>query len=428
MAAGNFALRDLMFLADVATSTGLAERNSAAMTAALSPDTPTVSPVVSMPQSTEMSRESTALVAAFAHALQSMQRETPTPKTLIRIPVTEYSGHSDRAMSATDFLLAMQRYRKAIGLTEKETLGRVLPVALVGPAATWHRLVGESAGTLDEWYWFTALFRQEFLPADYLPRMRRELEERTQAPAEPFAEYLRATTNQEQVERVVRQAHPTFSRYLRGRPFGSLSELAQEARRVQADIQAERRYHLPPAPTDTLEPRCAWHGPVPRGYRRGEAAMAAARGEPSGNPWELTDDALEPGSRRGGSAALHATEFRPTGAPRIAAAQEQAAADPLPQRGERIERPTGESPIPGWRGRCFRCHKIGHYTWLALTFRETEEAADKVIGGETDQRAGPRHPIDGVRADGVSSRNSDTHRGPIYFPDSGGKGVRSSSG
>ncbi|KAG0424334.1 hypothetical protein HPB47_028437 [Ixodes persulcatus] len=60
--------------------------------------------------------------------------------------------------------------------------------------------------------------------------------------------------------------------------------------------------------------------------------MAAARGEPSGNPWELTDDALEPGSRRGGSAALHATEFRPTGAPRIAAAQEQAAADPLPQR------------------------------------------------------------------------------------------------
>ncbi|KAG0415063.1 hypothetical protein HPB47_007770 [Ixodes persulcatus] len=60
--------------------------------------------------------------------------------------------------------------------------------------------------------------------------------------------------------------------------------------------------------------------------------MEAASGEPSGNPWELTDDALEPGSCRGGSAAVHATEFRPTGAPGIAAAQEQAAADPLPQR------------------------------------------------------------------------------------------------
>ncbi|CAN8010417.1 unnamed protein product [Ixodes pacificus] len=372
MATGNFALTDLMFLADVATSTELAERNAAAMTAVLSPDTPTVSPVVSMPQNTEMSRESTALVAAFAQALQSMQRETPPPKTLIRIPVPEYSGHSDRALSATDFLLEIQRYRKATGLTEKETLGRVLPVALVGPAARWHRLVGESAGTLDE---FRALFRQEFLPADYLPRMRRELEERTQAPAEPVGEYLRAmqellqiadpnATNQEQVERVVRQAYPTFSRYLRGRPFGSLSELAQEARRVQADILAERRYHLPPAPRspiDTLEPRCAWHGPVPRGYRRGEAAMAEASGEPSGNPWEVTDDALEPGSRRGGSAAVHATEFRPTDAPRIAAAQEHAAADPLPQRGERIGRPTGENPIPGWRGRCFRCHEIGHY-------------------------------------------------------------------
>ncbi|CAN7948114.1 unnamed protein product [Ixodes pacificus] len=224
MATVNFTLTNLMFLAAVATSTGLAARNAAAMTAALSPDTPAVSPVVSVAQSTGMSRESTALVAAFAHALQSMQRETLTPKTLIRLPVPEYSGHSDRAMSATDFLLAIQRYRKATGLTEKETLSRVLPVALVGPAARWHRLVGESAGTLDE---FTVLFRQEFLPADYLPRMRRELEERTQAPAEPFAEYLQAmqelmqiadpnATNQEQAERVVRQAHPTFSRYLRG--------------------------------------------------------------------------------------------------------------------------------------------------------------------------------------------------------------------
>ncbi|KAG0437675.1 hypothetical protein HPB47_017338, partial [Ixodes persulcatus] len=112
--------------------------------------------------------------------------------------------------------------------------------------------------------------------------------------------------------------------------------------------------------------------------------MVAASGEPSGNPWELTDDALEPGSRLGRSAAVHATEFGPTGAPRIAAAQEHTATDPLPQR----ER-----------------------------FRETEGAADKVIGGETDQQAGPLHPSDCVRADGVSSRNSDKHRDPIYFPD-----------
>ncbi|KAG0424930.1 hypothetical protein HPB47_027855 [Ixodes persulcatus] len=172
--------------------------------------------------------------------------------------------------------------------------------------------------------------------------MRRELEERTQVPAKPFVEYLRAmqellqitdpnAMNQEQVERVVRQAHPTFSRYLRGRPFGSLTELAQEARRVQADILAERRYHLAIAATDTLEPRCALHGLVPLYYRRGEIAMAVASGETGGNRWEITDDALELGSRRGGSAVVHAREFRSTGAPRIAASQEQTAADPLPQ-------------------------------------------------------------------------------------------------
>ncbi|CAN7978902.1 unnamed protein product [Ixodes persulcatus] len=71
MATGNFALTDLMLLADVATTQAEQERprsGLAELTAALSQDTPTVSPVVSMPQSTEMSRESTALVAAFAHA------------------------------------------------------------------------------------------------------------------------------------------------------------------------------------------------------------------------------------------------------------------------------------------------------------------------------------------------------------------------
>ncbi|CAN7978745.1 unnamed protein product [Ixodes persulcatus] len=386
MATGNFALTDLMFLADVATSTGLAERNAAAVTAALSPDTP----VVSMPQSTEMSRESTALFAAFAHALQSMQRETPTPKTLIRIPVPEYSGHSDRAMSPTDFLLAIQQYRKAAGLTEKETLGRVLPVAHVGPAATWHRLVGESAGTLDE---FTALFRQEFLPADYLPRMRRELEERTQAPAEPFAEYLRAmqellqiadpnATNQEQVERAVTQAHPTFSRYLRGRPFGSLSELAQEARRVQADILAERRYHLPPAPTDTLEPRCAWHGPVPRGYRRGEAEMAAvSRAEIPGSsrttPWSQDRaEGARPSTRRNsGRLAHHGSPQHRSRLPPTRCHKGVSASDvPL----GRILSPVGEASA-------FGATKSGTIGATAQgRFRETEEAADKVIGGETD--------------------------------------------
>ncbi|KAG0424929.1 hypothetical protein HPB47_027854 [Ixodes persulcatus] len=86
----NFALTDLMLLADVATAqaeqeqprSGLAEGYFTEMTAALGQDTPTVSPVVFMTQSREMSRESTALVAAFAHALQSMQRAPPTPKTL----------------------------------------------------------------------------------------------------------------------------------------------------------------------------------------------------------------------------------------------------------------------------------------------------------------------------------------------------------
>ncbi|KAH6920717.1 hypothetical protein HPB50_028296 [Hyalomma asiaticum] len=48
--------------------------------------------------------------------------------------------------------------------------------------------------------------------------------------------------NCEKVERVMRQAHPTFAVYLRGSEFRDLDELASEAKRIQADILASRAY------------------------------------------------------------------------------------------------------------------------------------------------------------------------------------------
>lgn len=67
--------------------------------------------------------------------------------------------------------------------------------------------------------------------------MRRELELPTQAPDESLQELVRAmdelfaiaeplASNEERVERVIRQAHPTFSAYLRGGRFRDLEELA----------------------------------------------------------------------------------------------------------------------------------------------------------------------------------------------------------
>ncbi|XP_037501856.1 uncharacterized protein LOC119375903, partial [Rhipicephalus sanguineus] len=198
--------------------------------------------------------------------------------------VPTYSGYGD-LLSARDYLDSLSRYQRAMGLDDQEVLGRVVPAALTDTAARWYRLAGYRAATLEE---FRAAFLREFLPADYESRMRRELELRTQAPDESLQEYVRAmddlfsiaeprASNEERVERVIRQAHPTFSAYLRGGRFRDLEELAAEAKRIQGDLLAARAYRPPPPASDALEPRCAWRGAVPQQKSHG-AAFAAASG------------------------------------------------------------------------------------------------------------------------------------------------------
>lgn len=170
-------------------------------------------------------------------------------------------------------------------------------------------------------------------------------------------------SNEERVERVIRQAHPTFSAYLRGGRFRNLEDLAVEAKRIQGDIIAARAYRPPPPASEALEPSCAWRGPEPFPQRQqpGQAAFAAA----SGCVWELSARALDPYThgRRAACAAppteTHAqgrfstqriaegnARYRPSGQP---ASRPRQGAEAAPPR----ER---------YRGgvRCFRCQQRGH--------------------------------------------------------------------
>ncbi|KAG0427854.1 hypothetical protein HPB47_025141 [Ixodes persulcatus] len=69
-----------------------------------------------------------------------------------------------------------------------------------------------------------------------------------------------SASDSDKVSRAIRQSHPQFHPYLRGRVFRSLDELAQAAHQIQADILAELRYRPPPPPEACLEPSCAWTG------------------------------------------------------------------------------------------------------------------------------------------------------------------------
>ncbi|XP_075730376.1 uncharacterized protein LOC142772131 [Rhipicephalus microplus] len=309
------------------------------------------------------------MIQALSGAVQTLSAVPKSGHPAVMLPVPTYSGYGDR-LTARDYLDSLSRYQRAMGLDDKVVLERVVPAALTDTAARWYRLSGYRAANLEE---FRAVFLREFLPADYESRMRRELELRTQAPDESLQEYVRAmdelisiaeprASNEERVERVIRQAHPTFSAYLRGGRFSDLEALAAEAKRIQGDILAARAYRPPPPASDALEPRCAWRGAMtlPQRQQPLRAAFAAA----TGCAWELSDRALDPFTheRRAACAAPPETSIQGRFSTQRnvgGAARRNVSYDNVASRSRQLEAaPSGNTDRDGVR--CYRCRERGH--------------------------------------------------------------------
>lgn len=334
------------------------------------------------------SADAATIAKALASAVQQVLQAARSPAPRAQLPVPTYSGYGDQ-MSVNAFLLALSRYEQATGISESEVLHRVLPAALVDHAARWYRMIGHTARTMDD---FRTMFREEFLPFDYQPRMRRELELRTQAPDESLVEYVRAmqelyeyadpyAPNWERVERVVRQSHPTFALYLRNCRCRDLNELAAEARRVQAAVAAAHAYRPPPPPVETLEPSCAWRGVT--GSGRAEIGSTLTPGQRE--RLDLSERALDPYSYGLRNAEAIRQEFLP--APRAEhrtnrSDDRSANARPggLPYTGSALPQlpaPAHNTLRPGGRGApeqprttrqaarssvgCFKCGQVGHF-------------------------------------------------------------------
>lgn len=329
------------------------------------------------------------VIESLTGALRTTTLAPQVHRPPVRIPVPTYRGYADRA-SATDFLEELRKYQRAMGMSDREILDRILPISLVDEAARWFRLVGDQPGTLDQ---FREAFRREFLPADYERRMRRELEQRTQHPDESLLEFVRAmqelfelaepsAPNAERVERVIRQSHPTFAAYLRGSRFRDLNELASEARRIQGDILAARAYRPPPPAAAALEPRCAYTGDtLPRGTRRNESAnYAEERGR---DAYAISDRALDPYSygRRASrpTPQLGTTDSRPNEAARFP--QDQRANARYDRAG--ANQSAWRNPRRADERRCFRCNGTDH---LARQCPERPSAETHRAGNERSHR------------------------------------------
>ncbi|KAM7281503.1 uncharacterized protein ISCGN_006091, partial [Ixodes scapularis] len=193
----------------------------------------------------------------------------------------------------------LDAYLAALGASDETALVQIVPIALTGDASRWRRLQQPFLSMAD----FRTRFREEFLPPDYEMRIRDELANRTQQPDESLVEYVRAlqelysraepsTSDAEKVARAIRQCHPRFKAYLRGRDFADLEALAREARTVQAGLLAELQYRPPPRAEESLEPRCAWAGRAADTHIESRTAYTAVAER--GHGVTITPRALDP--------------------------------------------------------------------------------------------------------------------------------------
>lgn len=311
----------------------------------------------------------TNLVASLTQQLNAAQPSPHSalpPRLLPNMTIPTYSGYSDRK-SVADFLLELETYQVASRASDEVVLGQVLPVALVGDAARWRRLQKPFASMAD----FRQRFREEFLPPDYAMRVREELALRTQHAEESLIEFVRAiqelydradpkATDEEKVSRVIRQSHPSFRAYLRGRNFENLDALAREARVIQADLLSELRYQPPPRPEHSVEPGCAWAGVrdnAPQG--REVTSMVADAGRRSDAI--VPPRALDPFSFEQKRRAGLRNDSRPRGG------ANNGHGGPGAGRGQ--DRPNQSAGAPGGglprgghgRARCYGCNQPGHY-------------------------------------------------------------------
>ncbi|KAG0414480.1 hypothetical protein HPB47_008360 [Ixodes persulcatus] len=174
-------------------------------------------------------------VACPARTTPSATTPSSTPlvgTSCLHAEIPKYSGYAD-TKSIAEFLDEFREEQAVSEMSEFELLPRVLPIALTGNVATWHRRQPPFSALQH----FSEHFKTEPLPPDNGARMLDELMARTQNRDESLVEFVRALQTDK-----------------------SLNELAQAAHQIQADILAELKYRPPPPPEACLEPSCAWTG------------------------------------------------------------------------------------------------------------------------------------------------------------------------
>jgi len=197
--------------------------------------------------------------------------QLPINKLLLEssnVTIPTYYGFVD-PKTPFDYLEELNKYKMALGLSDREVLRHVLPVSLQGNAYRW-LLFNDGFNSLAD---FKYELRREFQSVGYNADLRQEMETRYQGPDESLTSFIQVincyyqridpnASDDERVNKVISLMHPEYRLYFHDRRYKSLKEMTHSAREIQEFLKGSRDYRLPPTADSCLEPSLAW---VPAG-------------------------------------------------------------------------------------------------------------------------------------------------------------------
>jgi hypothetical protein len=178
-----------------------------------------------------------------------------------------YRGRTD-TKSPYEYIKMIKNQAKQNNIDPFLLVKHKLPTTLIGEANLWLSFHKE----LDNWEKFEVAFMQEYSAVDYIKRLKRELESRTQGQAEPLTTYIHKMyemcmlidnnfPEQEIIERIMDQMHPEYRSYMRDKNFTTILELETHAKLVQTAFFHDKQYKPPPQAHESVENTFAYNDP-----------------------------------------------------------------------------------------------------------------------------------------------------------------------
>lgn len=205
-----------------------------------------------------------AILAQLALLLNNQQQlgggaDATALHKISKMEIPKFRGRKD-TKSPYEYLKIIKNEARMSNIDPFLIVRHKLPITMIEEAGLW--LTFHTEFTC--WDDFEVAFTEEYSAVNYIQRLKKELEVRTQGPQEPLTTYIHIITEMckmidprypeaDIIEKIIDLMHPEYRQYIRGQHFISLFALEAYAKRVQQSFYQDRTYRLPPSLEESVE-------------------------------------------------------------------------------------------------------------------------------------------------------------------------------